>query len=205
MLRFLVERVNFLSHVHYTSTLRSIVDTHNSAGKYKPSPLYRGDDSLVDETKRLSEFVEVDRDETVRRVEKRARKCQGWRSNSTQLQPLRTQKYNKGGFLDFHYDWDPLVEDGNRVTTFMVYPTDNCTGGGTNSPCLEWSGDPRWCNVIDCDNEYPGVTFQPVIGSAVFWENMHPNGTFHRGVAHAALPVLSGEKVGLNLWFWDSD
>lgn len=74
---------------------------NNSADKYKPSPLYRGDDSLVDKTKRLFEFVEVDRDEIGRRVEKRARKFQGWRGNSTQLQPPKTQKYIKSGFLDF--------------------------------------------------------------------------------------------------------
>jgi len=34
---------------------------------------------------------------------------------------------------------------------------------------------------------------------------MHPNGSFHLGVEHAALPVKSGEKVGLNVWLWDPE
>lgn len=178
---------------------------HNSDGKYEPSQVYHGDDAHVNSDQRLSASFTIDRDEMVRRVEKRARTFQGWRGNSTKLQPPITQRYNEGGFFDYHYDFDTLVEKGNRVTTFMVYLADNCTGGGTNFPRLKWSGDRRWCNVIDCDNEYPGVTFQPTAGSAVFWENMHPNGSFHRGVAHASLPILSGEKIGLNLWFWDSN
>jgi len=178
----------------------------NSDGRYEPSRVYHGDDAIENKKARLSESARVDRDDIVRQVEKRARRFQGWRGNSTKLQPPMTQRYTEGGFFDYHYDFDELIEKGNRVTTFMVYLADNCTGGGTNFPRLEWSGDRRWCNVIDCDNdEYLGVTFKPVAGSAVFWENMHPNGSFHHGVAHASLPLLSGTKVGLNLWFWDSE
>ncbi|KAK2589641.1 hypothetical protein QQS21_012681 [Conoideocrella luteorostrata] len=179
---------------------------HLSEGKFQPSPLYRGDDVLIDETRRLSEFVEVKRDDLVKRVERRARKFQGWRRKSTQLQPPRVQKYKEGGFLDYHYDWDPLVDDGNRVTTFMIYLTDNCTGGETNFSRVKKFKDPRWCSsILDCNSTYPGITFRPVAGSAVFWENMYPNGSLHDKVIHAALPVLSGEKIGLNLWFWDSE
>jgi prolyl 4-hydroxylase len=58
----------------------------------------------MDETRQLSEFVEVERDDVVRRVERRARKFQGWRGKSTQLQPPRVQKYEEGSFLDYHYN-----------------------------------------------------------------------------------------------------
>jgi len=34
---------------------------------------------------------------------------------------------------------------------------------------------------------------------------MHPNVSFHLSVEHAALPVKSGEKVGLNVWLWDPE
>lgn len=34
---------------------------------------------LIDKTRRLSEFVEVERDDIVGQVERRARKFQGWR------------------------------------------------------------------------------------------------------------------------------
>lgn len=94
---------------------------------------------------------------------------------------------------------------GKRVKTFMVYLAADCTGGGTNLTRLIRPGR-RWCSVVDCeDDEYKGVTFKPIPGSAVFWENMHSNGTLHRGVGHASLPVKSGPKMGLNIWSWDTD
>ncbi|CAI7600466.1 unnamed protein product [Penicillium viridicatum] len=109
-------------------------------------------------------------------------------------------------FYNFDYDWDILAKYGNRVTTYMVYLVADCTGGGTNFPRLQRPNDSRWCKVIDCDDdEYSGVTFKPKVGAAVFWENMHPNGSFHRGVRHASLPVKSGQKVGLNIWGWDKE
>jgi prolyl 4-hydroxylase len=150
----------------------------------------------------------IKRDPVVRRIEKRAINFQGWRGEDTHIQPLKTQRYGYNGYFSFHYDWDPSVKEGNRVTTFMIYLVDECTGGGTNFPRLQQPDDHRWCDVIACDEDdrdgYDGVTFKPVAGSAIFWENMHPNGSFHHGVRHASLPVKSGEKVGLNIWTWDS-
>ncbi|OBT76375.1 hypothetical protein VF21_03578 [Pseudogymnoascus sp. 05NY08] len=177
-----------------------------SEGNYIPSMVYPGDDAYVDTAERVSISAYVPRDDVVRRIEQRARAFQGWRGNSTRLERLKTQKYAVNGFYNFHYDWDNLVTDGNRVTSFMIYLNANCTGGGTNFPKLKPPKDTRWCSVIDCeDNEYEGVTFKPIKGSAVFWENMYPNGTFHRGVRHASLPVKTGEKIGLNIFGWDFD
>lgn len=171
--------------------------------------IYPGDDAYVDRTQRYSESAELDRDDVVRRIEKRARKLQGYRGNRTRLQPMKTQRYPVGGFYNFHYDWDPLVTEGNRDTTLMVYLVGDCTGGGTNFPRLEHPTDTRWCNIIECegseDNDYDGVTFKPIEGSAVFWENMHPNGSFNTQVRHASVPVKSGSKVGLNIWSWNLD
>lgn len=166
--------------------------------------VYPGEDAYLDLTQRVSESADVPRTDIVRRIERRARHFQGWRGKETRLQPLRVQRYGVNGFYTFHYDLDRTVEDGNRVTTFTVYLVGNCTGGGTNFPRLQRPEDRRWCDVVECDDDdYPGVTFKPIAGSAVFWENMHPNGSFHRGVRHAGLPVKSGVKVGLNIWSWD--
>lgn len=168
--------------------------------------VYPGGKSHVDTSQRVSESAVLPRDEIVLRVEKRALALQGWRGENTYMQKMKTQRYGVNGFYNFHYDWDILVKDGNRVTTYMVYLVANCTGGGTNFPRLQRPNDSRWCNVIDCeDDEYSGVTFKPRVGAAVFWENMHPNGSFHRGVRHASLPVKSGHKVGLNIWGWDKE
>ena len=149
------------------------------------------------------------KDPVVRQISKRAREFQGWRGNATRMEPLLVQRYNVDGFYSYHFDWDESISHGNRVTTFMSYLVANCTGGGTNFPFVNQPKDRRWCEITECDEEsrdgYQGVIFKPIVGSAVFWENFWPNGTGHKGVYHAGLPVLSGMKVGLNIWSWDSD
>jgi len=99
------------------------------------------------------------------------------------------------------------MEQGNRATSFMTFLVANCTGGGTNFPFLPQPSDERWCGVIECDEQardgFQGVIFKPVDGAAVFWENQHANGSLHKGVYHAGLPVRTGVKVGLNIWSWD--
>jgi prolyl 4-hydroxylase len=150
-------------------------------------------------------------DHTVKNIEMRARSLMGWRNDQTRLEPMKAQRYFHNGFYSFHYDWihpDDGGPEGNRVATFMIYLEANCTGGGTNFPRIPKPKDRRWCNIIACDGdieneEYPGVTFKPIAGSAIFWENFHPNGTPHAGTRHASLPVRSGHKTGLNIWSWD--
>jgi len=83
-------------------------------------------------------------------------------------------------------------------------------GGGTSFPMVEAKrrDDKRWCAVLDCDceEEKGGVTFRAVEGNAVFWENLvvsSDDGGRRRGderVIHAGLPVLKGEKIGMNIW-----
>lgn len=90
----------------------------------------------------------------------------------------------------------------------MVYLDANCTGGGTNFPRLRMPRKRQWCRFIECDEDntigtsYEGVTFKPIKGNAIFWENLRPDGTGYPETWHAALPVLSGTKVGLNIWSW---
>jgi prolyl 4-hydroxylase len=95
-------------------------------------------------------------------------------------------------------------------------------GGGTEFPLLprrRGVGD-RWCRWIECpeldggepaqasmglDPELPlGVTFKPIRGNAVYWENFKPDltGRGWEETWHAGLPVEKGTKVGLNIWSW---
>jgi prolyl 4-hydroxylase len=99
------------------------------------------------------------------------------------------------------------------VTTFMVYVDGQCEGGGTEFPRLRMPDQSRrqWCKFLECEeNEVVkdgsktkmGITFKPKKGNAVFWENIRPDGRGYEETWHAALPVISGTKVGLNIWTW---
>ncbi|KHO10567.1 hypothetical protein MAA_11832 [Metarhizium robertsii ARSEF 23] len=190
----------------YDRVLRSeLTQSILSEGHFETSKVYHGKNAHVDSDIRVSESAILEQDEVTRQIRRRARQFRGWHGNKTvAIQPLKVQRYSVNGYYSVHYDWDGYVTEGNRVATFMIYLVDSCTGGGTNFPRLRRPVDSRWCSIIECeDDEYPGLTFKPIAGSAVFWENMHSNGSFHRGVRHASLPVKSGEKVGLNIWLWD--
>ncbi|KAI1328865.1 putative prolyl 4-hydroxylase alpha subunit [Xylariaceae sp. FL0255] len=196
---------NFLNSVEISHLLEISED------KYEPSKVYSSfDGALVDNKMRISESAYADvKDPVVRNITRRAREFQGWRSRSTNVEPLLVQRYKVDGFYNYHFDWDEDRKEGNRVTTFMTYLDSNCTGGGTIFPFLTQPSDDRWCDVIECEEEgrdgYQGVIFKPIAGSAIFWENLHPNGTGHTGTYHAGLPVKSGTKVGLNIWTWDTE
>jgi prolyl 4-hydroxylase len=88
----------------------------------------------------------------------------------------------------------------------MVYLEADCTGGGTNFPRLRKPTEKSWCKFIECDEEgeegLEGVTFKPIKGNAVFWENLRLDGTGYEESWHAGMPVKSGRKIGLNIWSW---
>lgn len=97
----------------------------------------------------------------------------------------------------------------------MVYLGDECEGGGTNFPRLGRPGGREWCRFLECEDEQQqqhgeggsglvkeGITFKPIKGNAIFWENLRPDGTGYAETWHAAYPVTSGTKVGLNIWSW---
>jgi prolyl 4-hydroxylase len=100
-----------------------------------------------------------------------------------------------------------------RVSSFMAWLGDECTGGGTHFPRLaKLGGSSReWCRFVECggegeeEGEREGVVFKPVKGNAVYWENFRPDGRGYEESWHAGLPVLSGEKIGLNIWNWFQD
>jgi prolyl 4-hydroxylase len=140
-------------------------------------------------------------------VEDRASAFQGF-GLAGELEPLKVLKYEVGGHYNHHHDSFPDKTaresmEGNRESTFFVFLEADCTGGGTNFPRLKPPEDERWCQYIDCDEPYDaGVTFKPITGNAVFWQNLYSNGSVHPDLIHAGLPVTSGLKIGLNVWTW---
>lgn len=188
-----------------------------SEDKFEPSTVTSGtpDDVSRREDIRISESALLDRDDTVRCIEHRARAFQGWPPN-LHIERLRTQRYTAGGYYKHHYDFNEGSQRSqNRLSTFNVYVLGDCEGGGTEFPRIRMPDTEkgRWCEFLECGEdatrdeslgERVGVTFKAISGNAIFWENVHPDGTGYDETWHAGLPVKSGTKVGLNIWSWGS-
>ncbi|KAI0180401.1 hypothetical protein GGR52DRAFT_531157 [Hypoxylon sp. FL1284] len=173
-----------------------------------------GDTTRRDALVRDSEVAATPRTDAVRCVERRALAFQGWRRDLW-LERLRTQRYRPAGHYAHHFDWGSGARGWGRVSSFMAWvhvDGGGDVGGGTEFPLLRREGGGgRWCRWVECaeggeegEGEGEGVTFKPVAGNAVFWENFMPDGS-GRGWDeswHAGLPVKKGTKVGLNIWSW---
>lgn len=189
----------------FPSRLQGLLTQQNSEDKYTPSSVFDGTSERIDTSVRLSDRALLSpSDHIVQCLVARARSFQGWRPNLS-IEPMWAQRYNVSGYYRHHYDWAGTAHaNGDRVSTFMVYVDANCTGGGTEFPRLRRPRGGQWCRFIECDgsNKGGGVTFKPIKGNAIFWENLKPDGTGYEETWHAALPVRSGSKVGLNIWSW---
>lgn len=157
----------------------------------------------------------------VRCIESRALAFQGLDATDkytiSHLEPIQLVKYAATEHYHFHTDWftssfhTAATLGGNRQSSFFAYvKADNVTGGGTNFPLLDAPAlrasdgqESWWCRAgfVDCDAEYEdGVTFRPVEGNAVFWVNLDEDGNGDGRTLHAGLPLVSGEKIGMNIW-----
>ncbi|KAH8897903.1 hypothetical protein GQ53DRAFT_778128 [Thozetella sp. PMI_491] len=168
-----------------------------------------GLDGAAKSSTRTSQSTDVRRDAVVKCIEQRALDFQGFDVQESHLEPLQLVKYGPGEHYDFHTDWftDPQYytsfNGGNRLSSFFVYVQvlNDTTGGGTNFPFIEPPKDERWCGFVECDEPYAnGVTFRPVEGNAIFWENLTPGGVGDMRTEHAGLPVTTGSKIGMNIW-----
>ncbi|KAK4193195.1 hypothetical protein QBC35DRAFT_99153 [Podospora australis] len=150
----------------------------------------------------------------------------GW----DEMGPPQLVRYSTGQRFNVHHDWfnypiwatDGTDRKWNRVASFFAILQDNCTGGETHFPFaksivppspkgeLPWGGGqqdhiqkaqpeevikPLWR-----EHEDGGLAFRPVAGNAVFWINLHPNGTGDERTNHAGLPLESGRKTAMNIW-----
>ncbi|KAI5860394.1 hypothetical protein GGS23DRAFT_235254 [Durotheca rogersii] len=158
---------------------------------------------------RTSQSTNVPRDAVVRCIEERALLFQGFDVPRTHLESVQLVKYAQGERYHFHTDWYTNAAHassalgGNRLSSFFAYvaAAGNITGGGTNFPMVPAPRHPRWCAFVDCDEPWEnGVTFRPILGNAVFWQNLLEDGTGDQRTLHAGLPVTSGWKIGMNIW-----
>ena len=151
-------------------------------------------------------------------IESRALLIQGNRYPRSHLEPLDLVHYvavpgqQQQQHRPLHNDWfpdaqlPPAIEGGNRASTILAYVhvRNGTTGGGTNFPLLDAPRDPRWCDVVDCDEPWErGLTFRLVEGNAIYWGNLFPEhvgGGGDQRTMHSGLALTSGEKMGLNIW-----
>jgi prolyl 4-hydroxylase len=193
---------------------------------FQPSTIFNANQPSIDPNVRLSKKAQPPRTHHVRCIEARARSFQGFRPY-TFVEKLWTQLYDAGGHYTHHYDWASASPSAGRISSFMVYLDANCTGGGTNFPRLERPRESEWCKWIECPAEagreqggiggagdgadesrddekqvMDGVTWKPIRGNAVYWENFDMDGRGYEESWHAGMPVTSGTKIGLNIWSW---
>lgn len=128
---------------------------------------------------------------------------------------LQLVRYERGGRFGLHQDWfhglkkttlNGTERSYNRFCTVFAYLADDCVGGGTYFPHIPavpaGSDDDKFSREMVDAETGKGLVVKPKRGNAVFWINLHMNGTGDERVRHAGLPVESGVKLGINLWSW---
>lgn len=123
----------------------------------------------------------------------------------TEIESLQAVKYEPGQHYAFHYDWlrigNSTARFRDRFSSFFVILDGACTGCQTSFPYLTAPvADEWWNDKLDVNESNDGVAFRAIAGNAVFWVNLHEDGAGDERVLHAGSPVLTGRKIGLNIW-----
>lgn len=109
------------------------------------------------------------------------------------FEPAQLLHYSAGQRFSQHYDFlDPanpaytedLARFGQRIATFLVYLNDEYEGGETSFPKI-------------------GISHRAKTGDALFFANVHRDGSPHFDALHAGMPPTSGEKWVLSQWIRD--
>lgn len=154
-------------------------------------------------TIRSSQSFRLPQDPVVERIRSRAAEFQGL-SSPDLIEPLQVVQYRENEQYAYHFDWgisqDKRAIGQERETTFFVYLNTNCTNCGTHFPELKAPDGAHWCTFVDCSPDMEaGVTFKPIAGNAIFWQNVK-NGVGDPRTIHSGLQLSSGYKFGLNIW-----
>lgn len=163
-------------------------------------------------------------DKTVQCVLSRARAFLGemMLDGRDEIGPPQLVRYTAGQKFNIHHDWyeEPQwAYDGsrrkfNRIASFFAILQDNCTAGETYFPYVgpkaqdnsaeraQDVGPRRWtaADPIFREHKDGGLAFRPIRGNALFWVNLHANGSGDERTMHAGLPVGEGIKTAMNIW-----
>lgn len=124
---------------------------------------------------------------------------------------LQLVKYAEGEKFVLHNDWlenvlytkatkNKPARAYNRLVSIFVYLDDDCVGGETYFPNVKGVPATADGSKFSRDADDIGLLVKPKRGNAVFWNNIHPNGTGDDRLDHSSLPVESGTKIGMNMF-----
>ncbi|KAL1843840.1 hypothetical protein VTJ49DRAFT_7191 [Mycothermus thermophilus] len=91
--------------------------------------------------------------------------------------------------------WGAGLWQGKREVVKVVKEEGEEGEGGEKGEASVELSPPLWR-----EHEDGGLAFRPVAGNAIFWVNLHPNGTGDMRTMHAGLPLESGRKTAMNIW-----
>lgn len=120
-------------------------------------------------------------------------------------------KYSSGDDVQIHVDWSPFPRNktwnparpnrlNNRLGSVFTYLEDDCIGGETYFPSIKGVSATADGNKFTRTRSGMGLLVKPRRGNAVFWNNLHSNGSGDERTAHSGLAVTKGTKMGMNLW-----
>jgi prolyl 4-hydroxylase len=154
-------------------------------GKFDRSSVVDGENIIYKST-RTSHTYSIPKgyDDTVKRIERLVSRTVNKPIDC--IEQLQVVKYSPGQEFAKHHDWfSPEYRkiNGNkqRQYTIFVYLNDVQNGGTTYFPDLNMS-------------------FQPIRGNALFWENCKTHNICHTSSLHQGNPPLNETKYGLNIW-----
>lgn len=173
---------------------------------------------VLDDDIRSSQSARVPRSDAVAScLEQRMKSILG-NVQHAETEPVQIVKYEVGEKYRVHVDWFYTPQNRttksknetrqwNRLASIFAYLEDDCTGGETHFPELNPISTTMDFHKFRLEDTGKGLYVKPRRGSAILWNNLHANGSGDLRVAHAGLPVLSGRKIGMNIWskfFFDS-
>jgi len=109
--------------------------------------------------------------------------------NDSYSEGIQGQYYEEGQEFRAHNDFfgDELYNlyaktQGQRTYTFMIYLNDVEEGGETEFPRLN-------------------IKIKPLLGRAIIWNNLLPDGKTNGNTLHQAHPIIKGTKCIITKWF----